>query len=76
MINCCNLIKLLQFVLNCCNFIKLQKVPKSLLNFHDDMIIKTVRVAVLLCHSAKYHADVVLGPHGTGYTLFSFTEIL
>ena len=27
-----------------------------------------VRVAVLFCHGVKRHSDVVLGPHGTGYT--------
>ena len=71
MLNCCNSIKLLQFMLNCFNFIKLQKVPTSLFDFHGDMIIKTVRVAVLFCRRAKCHADVVLGPYGAGYTLFS-----
>ena len=75
LLNCCNLFKLLQFVLNCCNFIKLQKVPKSLFNFHGNMIIKTVGVAVLFCYRAKYHVGVVLGRYGTCCTLFSFTEI-
>ena len=62
-------------MLNCCNLIKLQKVPKSLFNFHGDMIIKMVRVAVLFGDRAKYHADVALWPYDTGCTLFSFTEI-
>ena len=40
------------------------------------MIIKTVRVAVLFYHGAKYHADVVLGPYGTGYTLLRSLVLL